>query len=239
LKVVWLKVSGDETSRKPIQFASAGGDGLVKVWDANADETDCTLDNHEDRVWALAVHPGTNTIVSGSADSTVTFWTDTTSKNHAAASEAAIKIIEQEQQLQNHILAGSYRDAIVLALQLNHPGRLLNIFTSVVTTSTPEKGSLCGLKAVDEVLADLSDEQIFLLLLRLRDWNTNARTAVVAQRILWTLVRIYPASRFSNLSVKGALGQRSLKDVLNALQVYTERHYKRMEELVDESYLVE
>lgn len=30
-----------------------------------------------------------------------------------------------------------------------------------------------------------------------------------------------------------------LKDVLHALAAYTERHYKRVEELVDESYLVE
>jgi U3 small nucleolar RNA-associated protein 13 len=30
-----------------------------------------------------------------------------------------------------------------------------------------------------------------------------------------------------------------LQEVLNALKVYTERHYKRLEELVDESYLVE
>lgn len=34
-------------------------------------------------------------------------------------------------------------------------------------------------------------------------------------------------------------GQQSLREVVNALKVYTERHYKRMEELVDESYLVE
>ena len=92
---------------------------------------------------------------------------------------------------------------------------------------------------MDEVLANLSDEQIFLLLLRLRDWNANARTAPVAQRILSTLVRSYPASRISNLSVKGARGQKSLKEVLHALKVYTDRHYRRMEELVDESYLVE
>ncbi|KAL3957551.1 hypothetical protein ACCO45_008129 [Purpureocillium lilacinum] len=240
LKVVWLNMpASKEQSKKPVQFASAGGDGLVKVWDANTGEAECTLDNHEDRVWALAVHPGTNTIASGSGDSTVTFWKDTTAETQAAASQAALKMIEQEQELQNHIFAGSYREAITLALQLNHPGRLLSLFTSVVTSNSPEKGSLCGLKAVDDVLGSLSDEQIFLLLLRLRDWNTNARTAPIAQRILWTLIRSYPASKFSNLSVKGARGQKSLKDVLHGLRVYTERHYKRMEELVDESYLVE
>ncbi|KAH7318486.1 WD40-repeat-containing domain protein [Stachybotrys elegans] len=240
LKVAWLNMpNGQDQSKKPVQFVSAGGDGLVKVWDVNSGETECTLDNHEDRVWALAVHPDTNAIVSGSGDSTVCFWKDTSSETQSAASQAALQLIEQEQTLQNHIRAGSYREAITLALQLNHPGRLLGIFTSVVNSKTPEEGSLCGLRAVDEVLASLSDEQLFLLLLRLRDWNTNARTAPVAQRILWTLVRSYPATKFSNLSVKGAQGQRSLKEIMQGLKVYTERHYKRMEELVDESYLVE
>lgn len=239
LKVGWLQQHAEGDKSKRVQFASAGGDGLVKVWDANSGETETTLDNHEDRVWALAVHAETNTIVSGSADSTVTFWQDTSSETQAAQAEAATKLIEQEQELENYMHTGAYRDAIALALQLNHPGRLLKLFTSVVTTDKPDEGSLCGLMAVDEVLATLSDEQIFLLLLRLRDWNTNARTASVAQRILWALVRSYPASKFSNLSVKGARGQKSLKDVLSALKVYTERHYKRMEDLVDESFLVE
>lgn len=239
LKVAWLHIPTDEGAKKRIQFASAGADSLVKVWDANLGETECTLDNHEDRLWTLAVHPKTNTIVSGGSDSKVTFWKDTTAETQAAATSAALKLVEQEQALENYIHAGAYRDAIVLALQLNHPGRLLNLFTKVVTTSTPEEGSLSGLKAVDQVLAGLSDEQIFLLLLRLRDWNTNARTAPVAQRILWTLVKSYPAAKFSNLSVKGARGQKSLSEVLHALRVYTERHYKRMEELADESYIVE
>lgn len=240
LKVSWLKIPEDEErAKKPLLFASAGGDGLVKVWDVNSGETACTLDNHEDRVWALAVHPRTNTVVSGSADSTVTFWKDTSVETQAASTEASLKLIEQEQELQNHIHTGSYREAITLALQLNHPGRLLALFTSVIKSKNPDAGSLTGLKAVDEVLASLSDEQLFLLLLRLRDWNTNARTAPVAQRILWALVRSYPAARFSNLSVKGARGQKSLKEVMNALKAYTERHYKRLEELVDESYLLE
>lgn len=239
LKVAWLNMPEKGEQKRSVQFTSAGGDGLVKVWDTNSGETDCTLDNHEDRVWAVAVHPETNMIASGSGDSTVSFWKDTTSETQAAASKAALELIEQEQELQNHIHAGSYREAITLALQLNHPGRLLSLFTSVVTGAKKDEGSYTGLRAVDEVLGNLSDDQIFLLLLRLRDWNTNARTAPVAQRILWALVRSYPASKFSNLSVRGARGQQSLKDILQALKVYTERHYKRMEELVDESYLVE
>lgn len=239
LKVAWLNLpKADDRGKRRTQIATAGGDGLVKVWDANSGEVEVTLDNHEDRVWALTVHPTTNMIVSGSGDSTVTFWADTTTASQAASVAKATQFVEQEQELQNFIHAGAYREAITLALQLNHPARLLSLFTSVVT-STAEEGSLCGVKAVDEVLGSLADEQIFTLLLRLRDWNTNARTAPIAQRILWTLVKSYPATRFANLRVKGAQGQKSLKEVLDALKAYTERHYKRMEELVDESYLVE
>ncbi|KAI1391032.1 U3 small nucleolar RNA-associated protein [Hypoxylon trugodes] len=240
LKVVWLNIPpAEERSKKPILCASAGGDGLVKVWDVNSGENECTLDNHEDRVWALAVHPETNMLVSGSGDSTVTFWKDTSSETQIATNEAALKRIEQEQELENYEYVGAYREAITMALQLNHPRKLQSLFEKVVNSKTPDAGSLSGLKAVDEVLTSLSDEQLFLLLLRLRDWNTNARTAPMAQRILWTLIKSYPASRFSSLSVKGARGQKSLKEVLNALKAYTERHYKRMEELVEESYLVE
>ncbi|KAI1375146.1 U3 small nucleolar RNA-associated protein [Hypoxylon crocopeplum] len=240
LKVVWLNIPpNEERGKKPILCASAGGDGLVKVWDVNNGENECTLDNHEDRVWALAVHPDTNMIVSGSGDSTVTFWKDTSSETQTASNEAALKRIEQEQELENYEYVGAYREAIIMALQLNHPRKLQSLFERVVNSRTPDAGSFSGLKAVDEVLASLSDEQLFLLLLRLRDWNTNARTAPMAQRILWVLVKSYPASKLSNLSVKGARGQKSLKEVLNALKVYTERHYKRMEELVEESYLVE
>ncbi|KAI9818138.1 MAG: U3 small nucleolar RNA-associated protein 13 [Pycnora praestabilis] len=242
LKVVWLNPPKSESQdRRGVQVASAGSDGLVKVWDANTGEVACTLDNHEDRVWALTVHPTTNTIVSGGGDSTITFWTDTTSTTIAATAAASTARVEQEQKLQNYIHAGSYRSAITLALQLNHPARLLSLFTSVVNTNPPESRSLCGLLAVDEVLATLGEEQLFILLLRVRDWNTNARTAPVAQRILWTLVKSYSASKLTNLkgSSRGGLKGSSLQDVLDALKAYTERHYKRMEELVDESYLVE
>jgi U3 small nucleolar RNA-associated protein 13 len=114
---------------------------------------------------------------------------------------------------------------------LNHPGRLLNLLQSV-TSSTPEAGSLSGIVAVDEVLASLSDSQLAVLLCRIRDWNTNARTAVVAQRVLHVLLKSYGAPRLISLRGVG-------RDVWDALGSYTDRHYKRIEELVEESFMVE
>lgn len=227
LKILWMP---PPASNRPPLLATAGGDGLVKLWDAHTGEPATTLDNHTDRVWALAVHPDTNTVVSGSADSTITFWKDTTSATAAASAQAATQRVEEEQKLQNHIRRGSYREAITLALQLNHPLRLLSLFQTVAATTPPEPDSLSGIRAVDDVLARLSDSQLLILLTRLRDWNTNVRTAGVAQRILGVVVRRYGAERLA--------GVRGAKGVVEGLRVWTERHYRRVEELVEESFVV-
>ncbi|KAI9367903.1 WD40-repeat-containing domain protein [Aspergillus egyptiacus] len=252
--------------------ASAAADGLVKIWSPYTGQLETTLDNHEDRVWALASPTPSGSrdnakastlnlsspysLASGSADSTVTFWTDTTSATYTATVNANSARIEQDQQLQNYIVSGAYREAITLALQLNHPGRLLSLFNSAVDAADDPNltdlskedraASLTGNPSIDEVLQTLDPENLYTLLLRLRDWNTNARHAKVAQRILFALFRSYPASTFVELAsskmVKRSGDGRAaaaMKDILAALASYTERHYRRVEELEDESYLVE
>lgn len=251
LKVLWLplapNVSSNSRSGRGTQVVSAGGDGLVKVWDVRSGELATTLDNHIDRVWALATHPNppsassnavVSSLISGGGDSTITFWRDTSAETATAAIAASTERVEQDQRLQNYTRSGNYREAITLALQLDHPARLLGLFTAVIDTYPPEANSLTGVKAVDETLANLGDEQLFKLLLRLRDWNTNARTAPVAQRILWTIMKSYPASRLEGLRGRGR-GAGGLREVLYALKAYTERHLSRLQEMVDESYLVE
>ena len=251
--------------------ASAGADGLVKIWSPHTGELETTLDNHTDRVWALASPTPSGSrddaspsysktsspfvLASGSADSTVTFWTDTTSATYSATMNANSARVEQDQQLQNYIVAGAYREAITLALQLNHPGRLLSLFTAAIDAADDptsdldpavRQTSLTGNPSIDEVLQNLDRENLRSLLLRVRDWNTNARTAHVAQRILAALFKSYPASNFVDLASTNIMdhGKNSriaagMKDILHALTAYTERHYRRVEELADESYLVE
>ncbi|USP79718.1 putative U3 small nucleolar RNA-associated protein 13 [Curvularia clavata] len=241
LKLAWLPYRPvDARDKRGPQVASAAGDGLVKIWDSVSGEAMSTLDNHTDRVWALVSHPQTGALVSGGGDSVITFWRDTTSTTLEAATTAETERIELDQKLQNFAYAGNYRDAIVLALQMDQPARLFSLFKSVVETDSPDPDSLSGLSSVDDVLASLADEQLYKLLLRLRDWNTNVRTAPVAQRILHTVVKSYPASRLVALRPQGKVAAKgSLKDILDAIKVYSERHYKRVEELVDESYLLD
>ena len=243
LKVVWLPSApppsedpdGPPQPPRRALLASAGADGLVRIWDASQGECVATLDNHSDRVWALATDPATGRLISGGGDGVVTFWADTSAATAAASAAASSARVEQDQALQNHARRGRYREAITLALQLRHPARLLGLFAEVARRHPPEAGSISGLRAVDEVVATLDDEQLFELLLRLRDWNTNARTAPVAQRILNVVARSYPAARLVGMRRKG----KGLGEVLEALRVYTERHYRRCEELMEESYLVD
>lgn len=288
LKVLWLppphlasegdKEDAEAANKNPAAvrplLASSAADGLVKIWSPYTGELETTLDNHTDRVWALASPTPSGSredtklpeenpafaLISGAADSTVTFWADTTSATLTAAVSANSARIEQDQQLQNYIRAGAYREAITLALQLNHPGRLLSLFTTAIEeadgnvdddATAEEKIILTGNASVDTVLQSLDHDNLYLLLLRLRDWNTNARTAKIAQRILYALVRSYPASTFVELASRPPpaaaqskrsqkfAGNTALKEVFSALSAYTDRHYRRVEELVDESYLVE
>lgn len=241
LKLAWIPYrSIDTRDKRGPQIASAAGDGLVKVWDTSSGEAMSTLDNHTDRVWALIAHPSSGALVSGGGDSVITFWEDTTSLTLEAATTAETERVELGQKLQNYAYAGNYREAITLALQMDQPGRLFSLFKSVVETESPDEGSMSGLNTVDEVLGHLGDEQLYKLLIRLRDWNTNVRTAPIAQKILWTVAKSYPASRLAGLRPSGKVGAKgSLKDVLDAIKAYSERHYKRVEELVDESYLLD
>ena len=242
LKVLWLpptQLSGDADTRsaqhaQQATIASAGADGLVKIWSPYSGECLATLDNHTDRVWALAYNAATRSLVSGGGDSIVTFWKDTSEETAVELNKAAGERVEQDQDLRNFEREGNWREGIVLALQLNHPNRLLGIFTKVVNTTPREEGSLSGVKAVDEVISELADEQLLILLMRLRDWNTNARTAPVAQRMLNVVVRKYSPERLAGLAKR-----RGGTEVIEALKAYTERHYKRMEELWGESWIVE
>jgi U3 small nucleolar RNA-associated protein 13 len=52
-----------------------------------------SLDNHEDKIWALAVSEDEKTIVSGAADSVVTFWGDCTEVDEKEKVEKLEKLV--------------------------------------------------------------------------------------------------------------------------------------------------
>ena len=117
-------------------------------------------------------------------------------------------------------------------MELDQPYRLLNLFNEVISNSSVEVGnSITGLAEVDRVIATLSDEQLTKLLLRVRDWSTNARTSHVEQRILHVILRKCSPDRL--------MGLKDIKGVVEALIPYSDRYLKQVDKLLQESYVVD
>jgi len=160
----------------------------------------------------------------------------------------------REQEFLNYVSLSDYRRAIELALAMGQPGRLLTLFKDVRTNSEPS--SITGCASVDEVIRTLSGSDLARMLRYVRDWNANAKTSGVAQGVLYAVVKLRPAEdviqAFGDEAAliaadqlgdgsSRALGDDSgaLRDLVNALIPYTERHLQRLERLVQESYVVD
>ncbi|PWN51000.1 WD40 repeat-like protein [Violaceomyces palustris] len=208
---------GHTNSVLRLQFASAGmqlfssaSDGLVKLWNVKDEECVETLDGHEEKVWSIVVRKDESEIISAGADSVVNIWEDRTVADEIEKAKEREELVEREQDFSNFLTLKDYRNAIALALSMNQPRRLLNLFSNVAN-SRPEgdaatsvglllesalrgesmnasslsedKSSITGLKAVDQVISQLGPSQLIQLL----------STCGTAQTILHAILRLHPA----------------------------------------------
>ncbi|TFY59355.1 hypothetical protein EVJ58_g5826, partial [Rhodofomes roseus] len=249
-----------------MQLVSSASDGLVKLWNVRDEECVSTMDNHEDKVWALAVSQDESMIVSGAADSVVTFWQDCTEEQELEKESKRAELVQKEQDFMNYLTLHDYRNAIQLALAMDQPGRLLSLFRAIQSESAEESEShlpsFSGHPSVDTVLRTLAASDLTRLLRYIRLWNATAKTSAVAQRVLHALLKLRPADDISQAfgddlssgagvsETDGALtvsigakgegrGATGLKDWVEAVIPYTERHLARMERLLQDSYVVD
>ncbi|EPQ60264.1 WD40 repeat-like protein [Gloeophyllum trabeum ATCC 11539] len=244
LRVLWLPREGGAGQA---QVVSTGGDGLVRVWDGRSEECLCTLDGHEEKVWTLAVSKDARTIVSGAADSLLTFWEDCTEEIEAEKESKRAEMVLKEQDFLNYLSLHDYEHAVALALAMEQPGRLLSLFRDLLSSAVDEPSS----PVLPKLLRQLTPPDLVKLLKYVRDWNTNAKNASVAQGVLGVIVRVWDAERLMKAFSAGELGvpgpdelvtgdgANSLHELLDALIPYTERHLARMDRLVKESYVVD
>lgn len=145
----------------------------------------------------------------------VTFWVDCTEADEREKVAKMETAVLNEQNFSNYVLLKDYRNAILLALAMAQPGRLLSLFTSVrsnripppleasllgpsATSSTTtsegaDASSITGSAAVDQVLKTLPGPDLVRLLGHVRDWNARAKTSPVAQTILHAILRLRTA----------------------------------------------
>lgn len=160
-------------------------------------------------MWALALSTNESTIVTGAADSTVTFWGDCTKeKEHErqADREKTVlryetgdsctvqpnRLLTREQDYMNYISMKDYRNAISLALAMDQPGRLLSLFKTIISDPNVDAEDSDGdsQPVIYAVLRGLSPVELATLLRHTRDWNANARTSTVAQTVLNVLFKL-------------------------------------------------
>ena len=129
-----------------------------------------------------------------------------------------------------------YRRAIEVALSLGHPGRLLQLFKDLNGDS-----GVTGSADVDRVLKELAPADLVRLLLYVRDWNTRASSAAVAQRVLHAIMKLRSADDIANAFENASTSdeKNGLHELVEGLIPYTERHLGRMERLVQESYVLD
>lgn len=109
-----------------------------------------------------------------------------------------------EQDYENFLSMKDYSNAIMLALSMDQPRRLLNLFTEVrLTAGTSQSStdpaadllSYTGSRHVDAVLRDLHPREIRQILGYIKDWNTVSRSAEVAQGVLHALLKMHDAEK--------------------------------------------
>ncbi|KAI9303461.1 WD40-repeat-containing domain protein [Cunninghamella echinulata] len=215
-----------------LQLVSAASDGLVKVWTIKTNECVGTLDNHTEKVWALAIKKDEKLIASAGADSVINFWEDITLEEQENELREKEKFIIQEQELQTFIRKKDYLNAILLAMSLNQPFRLLKLFNDVMESRAEnDQESIIGLPEVDQTIAELPSEHINKLLGYIRDWNTNAKHSNVAQTVLYAILSSHNPENIVELT--------NAKELIDGLLPYTDRHYQRIDDLITQSYIID
>jgi U3 small nucleolar RNA-associated protein 13 len=161
----------------------------------------------------------------------------------------------------NYLSLHDYKKAVQLALAMEQPGRLLSLFKDIRSSPTTVKvncgpPSITGHPSVDDVIRTLARSDLARLLRYVRNWNASAKTSNIAQDILYAIMKLRPAedmvkafevSAFLAESsgesgepgAKTGGGTTELKELVESLIPYTERHLSRIERLVQESYVVD
>jgi U3 small nucleolar RNA-associated protein 13 len=162
--------------------------------------------------------------------------------------------LDRDQDFLNYVALRDYKRAIELALSLSQPGRLFSLFKDVASEN--QTSSISGSTSVDEVVRTLVGSDLVKLLGYVRDWNANGKTSPVAQRILFAIFKLHPPDaiihvfedditekRYANSKPEASSeqhgGRTALKEMVEALIPYSERHLSRMTKLVQESYVID
>lgn len=214
------------------QIISTGADGLIKLWDVKDVGGECmkTIDNHNNRIWALDVKDDGLEMVSADADGQLSLWYDNTDEFLQEKEILQKKKIEQEQKLTNYISSKDWSSAFLLALTLDHPMRLYNVVKSSINLNE-DSASVIGSFSLESTIEQLSPDQILRLFKKIRDWNINGKFFEISQKLIVVLLNKFDVNQL--IEIPG------LMKIIDSIIPYSERHYNRIDELIEQSYILD
>ena len=118
----------------------------------------------------------------------------------------------------------NYKSALILAMQLKQPLKMLHIFKTVNDSSPSDQAQ------VNDWIAHLEKNDLKQLLSYLRDWNTHSKYAMITQQILYTILRSYSKDILFTLNDFG--------DLLDSLIAYTQRHFDHANEMLKQTQVI-
>lgn len=209
-----------------MQLLSSGSDGLIKLWTIKTNECVNTFEHHDDKVWSIATKNDGNQFISGDGDCKITFWQDNTEIEKEQEQKNREFILLQEQKLSNLLHENKYREAIQIAFQLDQPFKIRSIFSNLLSSDDENISSL-----LFDIIKDFSDESLEKCIKYIRDWNTIARHSHIAQDVLNLIVRNFSPAQLMKIP--------NMKSLLQALIPYTDRHYQRLDLLLQKSCIID
>jgi len=222
-----------------------------------------TLEKHEGKLWSLAVRQnpetGKHEVLSGDNNSTWIHWEDNTVEEDEAKKEESNKKILQQQQLWMLLRDHKYFDAGKLAFDLN----MIRHFKTVVetllnkaefrtemiyTVEDEEEGengeNISGNEENDfrnlvKYCIETDMKRFFPIV---RDLNSVAKYARIAQRMVEIILEGVDFDDLDALKKQyNAEGDNktNLKDYLEILLSYSERHFSRVQKYVTKSFYLD
>ncbi|XP_073250807.1 transducin beta-like protein 3 isoform X1 [Porites lutea] len=207
-----------------MQLISSGSEGLLKLWTIKTNECIKTFDQHLDKVWSIAVNKSQDQIVSGGADSVINVWKDVSETEKEEAQAALEENVLKQQELSNLISSKKYLEAIALAITLNQPFRVLSIIKDVLLVQN-------GLEELTKAVTSFREDQLDVILRFLVEWNTNSKNCHVAQTVLSIILK--------NKTPYELMNRPNMKETVEALIPYSEKHFQRMNRLLQQMEFIE